>query len=39
MNKAFGFVNKGKAALAILPDSEAKRTLIELADYMIERKY
>jgi geranylgeranyl diphosphate synthase type I len=39
MNKAFGFVDEGKAALAILPDSEAKRTLIELADYMIERKY
>lgn len=39
MNKAFRFVDEGKAALAILPDSEAKRTLIELADYMIERKY
>lgn len=39
MNRAFGFVDEGKAALAILPDSEAKRTLIELADYMIERKY
>jgi geranylgeranyl diphosphate synthase type I len=39
MHKALGFVDEGKAALAVLPDSEAKKTLIELADYMIERKY
>jgi geranylgeranyl diphosphate synthase, type I len=39
MNRAFGFVDEGKAALALLPDSEAKNTLIRLADYMIERKY
>jgi len=39
MNKALGFVDEGKAALSVLPDSEAKKTLIGLADYMIERKY
>ena len=39
MNKAIGFVDQGKAALSVLPDSEAKITLIRLADYMIERKY
>ena len=39
MNKALSFVDGGKAALAVLPDSEAKNTLIGLADYMIERKY
>jgi len=39
MNKAIAFVDQGKAALSALPDSEAKITLIRLADYMIERKY
>jgi geranylgeranyl diphosphate synthase type I len=39
MNKAIAFVDQGKAALSVLPDSEAKITLIGLADYMIERKY
>ncbi len=39
MNKALGFVEEGKAALKTLPDSEAKKMLIGLADYMIERKY
>lgn len=39
MNKALSFVDEGKAALKVLPDSEAKKRLIELADYMIERKY
>src|SRR3990172_1086905 len=39
MNKAVGFVGEGKAALAALPESEAKKILIGLADYMIERKY
>lgn len=39
MNKALAFVEEGKAALKALPDSEAKKRLIELADYMIERKY
>ncbi|MFA4957163.1 MAG: polyprenyl synthetase family protein [Candidatus Methanoperedens sp.] len=39
MNKAIEFVDQGKAALSVLPDSEAKITLIRLADYMIERKY
>jgi len=39
MNKAIAFVDQGKAALSVLPDSEAKITLIRLADYMIERKY
>jgi geranylgeranyl diphosphate synthase type I len=39
MNKAIAFVDQGKAALLVLPDSEAKSTLIRLGDYMIERKY
>jgi geranylgeranyl diphosphate synthase type I len=39
MNKAIEFVDQGKASLSVLPDSEAKVTLIRLADYMIERKY
>ena len=32
-------VKKGKQALNVLPDSEAKNTLLELADYMIRRRY
>ncbi len=39
MNKAVNFVEEGKAALKVLPDSEAKNILVVLADYMIERKY
>lgn len=39
MNKALSFVDEGKAALAMLPESEAKNILTRLADYMIERKY
>jgi len=39
MNKAIEFVDQGKVALSVLPDSEAKITLSRLADYMIERKY
>jgi len=39
MNRAIRFVEEGKSALKILPDSEAKKVLIGLADYMIARKY
>lgn len=39
MNKAVSFIEEGKAALKVLPDSEAKTILIGLADYMIARKY
>jgi geranylgeranyl diphosphate synthase type I len=39
MNKAVSFVEEGKKALKVLPDSEAKTILIGLADYMIARKY
>jgi geranylgeranyl diphosphate synthase type I len=39
MNKALSFIEEGKAALKILPDTEAKKILIGLADYMVERKY
>ncbi len=39
MNKAFSFIEEGKAALKVLPDSEAKTILTGLADYMIARKY
>ncbi len=39
MNKALNFVETGKSTLNILPDSEAKKILTGLADYMIARKY
>ncbi len=39
INKAISFIEEGKSALKILPNSEAKKMLIELADYMIARKY
>jgi len=39
MEKAREYVEKGKKALEIFPDSNAKRTLLELADFMIERSY
>jgi len=39
MNKAISFVEEGKSALNILPDSDAKRILIGVADYMINRKF
>ncbi len=39
MNKALSFIEEGKAALKVLPDTEAKKILIGLADYMVERKY
>jgi len=32
-------VDAGKDALKVLPDSDAKKALLELADYMIARKY
>lgn len=39
MHKAVNFVEKGKSFLSIFPDSEPKRILSGLADYMIKRKY
>lgn len=39
MRKAVDFVEKGKSFLRIFPDSEPKRILTGLADYMIKRKY
>ncbi|MFZ3170199.1 MAG: polyprenyl synthetase family protein [Candidatus Methanoperedens sp.] len=39
MNKAISFVEEGKSALNILPDSDAKRILVGVADYMINRKF
>jgi geranylgeranyl diphosphate synthase type I len=39
LNKAISFLEGGKHALKILPDSNAKEMLIGLADYMIARKY
>ncbi len=39
MNKALSFVEEGKSALKVLPESEAKKILIGLADYMVARKY
>ena len=32
------FVDEGKEALREVPDSEARRSLFALADYMVERK-
>ncbi len=39
MNRAISIIEEGKSSLKVLPDSEAKNILIELADYMIVRKY
>ncbi|WP_320408803.1 polyprenyl synthetase family protein [Candidatus Methanoperedens nitratireducens] len=39
INKAISFIEEGKSVLKILPNSEAKKMLIGLADYMIARKY
>lgn len=38
-NLAISYVEKGKAKLDVLPDSEAKEILLAIADYMIERTY
>lgn len=37
--KAVNLVREGKEALAVLPESDAKVLLLELADYMISRNY
>jgi geranylgeranyl diphosphate synthase type I len=37
--KAEGLVERGKNALNVLPDSHAKALMLNLADYMIYRKY
>jgi geranylgeranyl diphosphate synthase type I len=37
--RAEEMVEKGKRALKVLPDSKAKTTLLELADFMIQRIY
>ncbi len=37
--RAEEMVEKGKRALQVLPDSKAKATLLELADYMVKRSY
>ncbi|AEH60862.1 Farnesyltranstransferase [Methanosalsum zhilinae DSM 4017] len=36
---AFSYIQEGKEKLKVLPDSDSKATLLEIADYMIERKY
>ena len=38
-SKAEEMVEKGKRALQVLPDSKARATLLELADFMIRRIY
>jgi geranylgeranyl diphosphate synthase type I len=38
-SRAEEMVEKGKRALRVLPDSKAKATLMELADYMVRRSY
>jgi geranylgeranyl diphosphate synthase type I len=37
--RAEEMVQKGKRALQVLPDSKAKATMLELADYMVRRRY
>jgi len=37
-NKAIDFSNKAKKSLEILPDSDAKQLLLDLADYAIKRE-
>jgi geranylgeranyl diphosphate synthase type I len=37
--RAEALVEKGKRALDVLPDTPARATLIDLADYMIRRRY
>lgn len=36
---AISYLEKGKAKLEILEDSEAKQLLLDIADYMVERPY
>jgi geranylgeranyl diphosphate synthase, type I len=38
-SRAEEMVARGKKALQVLPDSKAKATLLELADYMVRRHY
>jgi geranylgeranyl diphosphate synthase, type I len=38
-SRAEEMVQNGKRALQVLPDSKAKATLLELADYMVRRQY
>ena len=38
-SRAEEMVEKGKRALQVLPDSNARATLLELADFMIRRIY
>ncbi len=38
-SRAEEMVAQGKKALQVLPDSKAKATLLELADYMVKRHY
>jgi len=38
-SRAEEMVQKGKQALQVLPDSKARATLLDLADYMIRRRY
>jgi geranylgeranyl diphosphate synthase type I len=38
-SKAVELVERGKSALGVLPDSAARALLLDLADYMISRRY
>ena len=38
-SRAEDMVDQGKKALQVLPDSDAKTTMLELADFMIRRRY
>lgn len=39
MNKAISYVEEGKSKLGVLKDTKARKLLLGLADYMLERKY
>ena len=38
-SRAEEMVEKGKRALGVLPDTRARATLLQLADYMVKRSY
>jgi octaprenyl-diphosphate synthase len=39
MTRARAYADKAKAALKVMPDSEIKRALADIADFCVERAY
>ena len=39
MTRARAYADKAKAALRVIPDSEIKRALADIADFCVERAY